>query len=245
MKGMANTVIGVIRKMMPAPVKSMYRNLVTPDTKDAQARTEEERLEEMVGPPGVWQESRDFQIDFLRRNGLEPGDSVLDIGCGPLRGGIPLIRYLDEARYTGIDIRHRVIEEAWSQIRNEKLTIKAPNVVVSNSFGREELGDTRFDCIWCFQVLYHLDDQLVEDCLAQIACRLAGHGSCYANVNLLSEEGRWKEFPYVRRSLEFYESIASRNGLQTRDLGQQRDWGYTNKVPGQYDHMLEFKLARA
>jgi len=245
MKGMAKTLIGVIRNVMPAPVISMYRNLVATDTRDSQTGTEEERLEAMVGPRGVWQESRDFQINFLRRNGLERGNSLLDIGCGPLRGGIPLIRYLDEARYTGIDIRQHVIEEAWSQIRNEDLTKKAPNVVVSTSFGRAELGDTRFDYIWCFQVLYHLDDQLVEDCLAQVTCRLADDGSCYANVNLLSEEGRWKEFPYVRRTLEFYEAIARRNGLQTRDLGQQRDWGYTNKVPGQYDHMLEFKLAKA
>ena len=233
---MAKTLMGVIHKVTPGPIKSMHETLVGAD--------EEERLEAMVGPPGVWQESRDFQIAFLAKRGLQPDKNILDIGCGPLRGGIPLIQYLDEGNYTGIDIRQNIVEEAWSQIKKENLTMKAPHVFVSDSFGQKELGEARFDYIWCFQVFYHLDDQVLENCVAQIASRLAEDGRCYANVNLLSDEGSWKEFPYVRRSMSFYESIAEKFGLQMHDLGQQREWGYTDKVPGQYDYLLEFRHSK-
>ena len=242
---MAKILMGVIRKVTPAPVKSMYRAVVNVVSELTRSQADEdERLEGMVGPPGVWQESRDFQIEFLTRRGLQPDDSLLDIGCGPLRGGIPLIRYLREEKYTGIDVRQIVIEEAWRQIKKDNLTMKAPHVFVSESFGHKELGETRFDYVWCFQVFYHLNDQLLEDCVAQIASRLAEGGRCYANVNLLLNEGSWKEFPYVRRSLSFYGSIAEKYGLQTHDLGQQREWGYTDKVPGQYDYLLEFRHSK-
>jgi hypothetical protein len=67
--------------------------------------SEEERLQALVGPAGVWQESRDFQIQFLTARGLKPEHSLLDLGCGVLRGGIPLIRYLDPGRFVGLDVR--------------------------------------------------------------------------------------------------------------------------------------------
>ena len=240
---MARIVRRIARKVTPDFVKSLYRSWVGAKSNAAKPQSEEDRLEAMVGPPGVWQESRDFQIDFLRRKNLQPAHRVLDIGCGPLRGGIPLIRYLNASRYTGLDIRPSVVEEAWRQIEKEDLVSKLPCVLVSDGFGRDELGDIKFDYIWCFQVLYHLDDDLVEQCLEQVASRLAADGRCYANINVVSEEGTWLEFPYLRRSLDFYEALANKFGLVTLDLGQQREWGYTDKVPGQFDHLLEIRVA--
>ncbi len=240
---MASTLRKFASKVTPEIVKSVYRSVAGVKPNAAVYRSEEDRLEAMVGPRGVWQESRDFQIDFLRRNDLQPAHSVLDIGCGVLRGGIPLIRYLDVGGYTGFDIRPSVIEEAWLQVEKEGLESKSPIVLVSDTFGRDELGDSKFDYIWCFQVFYHLEDKLVEQCLAQIEARLAAGGRCYANVNCTFDDGSWFEFPYLRRSLDFYENLASQFGLTMTDLGQQREWGYTDKVPGQFDHILEFKRA--
>jgi len=36
---------------------------------------------------GLWQEVGLLQYDFLLSKGLEPGNSLLDLGCGALRGG--------------------------------------------------------------------------------------------------------------------------------------------------------------
>ncbi len=205
---------------------------------------DEERLEAMVGPPGVWRESRDFQIDFLRRRGLTPDDSVLDIGCGPLRGGIPLIRFLEPGRYTGYDVRPKVIKEAKRQIRRHRLKPKRPTVFVSGDFGKGAIEDASRDYIWCFQVLYHLDDELVDACFERVARQLSPDGLFYANVNTTADEGRWKEFPYVRRPARFYEDIARRHGLVMQNLGQQVEWGYTTRVIGQFNELLEFRHGR-
>ena len=44
---------------------------------------------------GKWEEIGRLQYDFLREQGLQPQDKLLDIGCGCLRGGIHFIDYLE------------------------------------------------------------------------------------------------------------------------------------------------------
>jgi len=205
-------------------------------------RPDEERLEAMVGPPGVWRETRAFQMQFLKRMGLKPHHRVLDVGCGPLRGGLPLISYLDEGNYLGIDVRPEVVEEAHHQIHKNDLVEKRPRVLVSTTFGREELADAEpFDYIWCFQLLYHLDDDHVDECLAQVARQLAPGGLGYGNINTTAAGGRWKEFPFLQRPVEYYQKIADRHALRSRCLGQLGDLGYTKKARGRFNHMLEFR----
>ena len=53
---------------------------------------------------GIWDEMGAKQFELLKRNGLEPHHSLLDIGCGTLRGGaafhpIPGTRKIFGLRY--------------------------------------------------------------------------------------------------------------------------------------------------
>src|ERR1700678_2630550 len=70
-------------------------------------------LEDSMGFRGQWDEHRRFQIEFLRQQGLKPSQTLLEIGCGPLTGGIPIIRYLQPNNYVGVDIRSSVLNLAW------------------------------------------------------------------------------------------------------------------------------------
>lgn len=62
----------------------------------------EGRHREMIG--GMWEELGRLQHDFLIAQGLRPHHRLIDIGCGSLRAGVPLARYLEPAHYYGIDI---------------------------------------------------------------------------------------------------------------------------------------------
>src|SRR5215475_8544809 len=75
-----------------------------------------ERRHSLVGPMRGWQKKRDFQIFFLKQMGLQPAHYLLDIGCGTLRGGIPLIDYLDPGHYFGVEVRPLVLEEAAKEL---------------------------------------------------------------------------------------------------------------------------------
>jgi hypothetical protein len=52
-----------------------------------------------------------YQFEYLLRLGLRERDSLLDIGCGSLRGGRLFIPYLLPGRYHGIDRDVSLIQE--------------------------------------------------------------------------------------------------------------------------------------
>jgi len=57
----------------------------------ALVQTSAEQRHGLVGPARLWKMKRDFQIGFLKNFGLKPDNVLLDLGCGTLRGGIPII----------------------------------------------------------------------------------------------------------------------------------------------------------
>ena len=79
-----------------------------------------------VVSPELYKKSRDFQIKFLKHVGLMPKDYLLDIGCGTLVGGIPIIHYLEKGHYYGIESRPNVLEEAKKELLESKLTDRMP-----------------------------------------------------------------------------------------------------------------------
>src|SRR3954454_18505863 len=100
------------------------------------------RRHTLVGPPEVWKEKRAFQIRFLVAQGLEPQTSLVDIGCGTLRGGVPIIEYLDAGGYSGVDVRAEVESEARAELEQHGLAAKRPTLVFGRSLPDTHLGRT-------------------------------------------------------------------------------------------------------
>ena len=98
-------------------------------------------LEQHMGFHGQWEEHRRFQLDFAKRLGLVPNSRFIEIGCGPLTLGLPMMQYLDADRYTGIDVRPEVLNLSWQQVGKAGLSAKNPRLVISQSFGAQELPD--------------------------------------------------------------------------------------------------------
>lgn len=66
---------------------------------------------------GLWEEMGRLQRDFLIAQGLQPEHRVIDVGCGSLRAGVPLTRYLAPRRYFGIDLRSELLDAGYQEIR--------------------------------------------------------------------------------------------------------------------------------
>lgn len=183
---------------------------------------------------------RRFQIDFLRGRGLQPEHFLLDIGCGTLRGGIPVIDYLDAGRYFGFEVRADVLEEGRRELREAGLEHKAPALICAPTIA-DGPTERRFDFIWAFSVLIHMDDDVLQETLELVARQLAEGGSMYANVNvgIEEEEGSWQGFPVVRRPLAFYRDMCARIGLAVTDLGALSSLGHVSGDEAQdAQHML-------
>jgi cyclopropane fatty-acyl-phospholipid synthase-like methyltransferase len=194
----------------------------------------------LVGPAKLAGMKRAFQIDFLRRQGLRPEHRLVDIGCGTLRGGIPIIDYLARGNYCGIEARRYVLDQGIAELRENGLEGKEP-MLISDDLGDISLPG-RFDFAWAFSVLFHMADARLEDCFRFVSTHLASDGVFFANARIgAHDEGRWQEFPVVWRSLEYYDRLASRYGLHTMDIGSLGEVGHVSGKPGQDEQrMLKF-----
>jgi SAM-dependent methyltransferase len=102
----------------------------------------------------------------------EPGDKVIDIGCGPAR----VLQSLPDVKYFGLDINPDYIAFA-RRTYGDKGTF-----VVGDT--RSLRGDSRFkdaDIVIAVGVLHHLDDEEAADCIrfAYDALKRGGRLVCY------------------------------------------------------------------
>ena len=64
-----------------------------------------------IGNVRHWDTIGSLQFDYLVEHGLQPQHYLLDVGCGPIRGGMHFIRYLETGHYYGVDLNAPVLEE--------------------------------------------------------------------------------------------------------------------------------------
>lgn len=182
----------------------------------------------LVGPADLWEMKRRFQIDFLRGAGLMPHHRLLDLGCGTLRGGIPLIDYLAPGHYAGVEVRREVLDEGLRELAESGLAGKSPQLVQCSRLAELDLGRT-FDIAWAFAVLIHMDDRILDEAVAAVARHLAPDGVFYATANVGGEPpGTWQGFPVVHREAAFYAEVFRRHGLAIEDLGSLASFGHVH-----------------
>lgn len=226
--------MGTLRRLLPKNVKRMIRwGSMSP----------KEKRHKLVGRPELWKLKRDFQIQFLKQMGLQPEDHLVDIGCGTLRGGIPIIRYLEAGHYSGIESRNEALSEGKKELEESGLQSKNPVLIANSDLGSLNL-DRSADYIWAFSVLFHMTDDIARDCLNFVARHLKDDGCFYANANIGAKtEGRWQGFPVMWRTLDSYENSASVYGLRVEDIGPLKDFGHLSGITD-HDEQRMLKISK-
>jgi SAM-dependent methyltransferase len=203
------------------------------------------RFEAMVGPLGAWGELQRYQLRLLRANGLRPNHKLLDLGCGPLQGGIAFIKYLERAGYTGIDYDPERIQAAEKQIARHRLAAKLPTVAVSSTFGKAELENQTFDFIWASQVLCFFNDKAMDELFSTVRQQLKAGGKFIGDVFALDHhEFRFPENPgtYFRHTPESLQAVAEKHGLKVRCLGTIEQYGYPKRLLLRSSVLYEFAV---
>jgi SAM-dependent methyltransferase len=152
----------------PAPFKSRYF-----DHRQIQGAVDRG----VVG--GRWDQIGDLQCRFLIDHGLKPEHSLLDIGCGSLRGGVPFIRYLETGNYIGVDINQSLLDAGFDvETKAAELQDKMPrqNLVCLLDFEFDRLG-RRFDFALAHSLFTHLTFNRIRRCLERLApvINVGGH----------------------------------------------------------------------
>lgn len=209
----------------------------------------EAQLEALVGPPGQWQARRDLQLRLLQEFGLTERTRFLDLGCGTLRLGLPLIDHLAVGHYTGVDIDPDCIAAAHRMIAHFGLTAKSPTILHSESFGFDQLIGKRFDIVWIFQVFIHLTDEHVRNAMRTMSAMLADSGAAYATtfindeLETITRRGNWRHYAVSHAPVSYYRDRAAEVGLTVEALGtfDKDGWAPSRQPP----HQMVLKFARA
>ena len=252
MSGLAvckRTILGVARKIVPPrfrpgldPIRKALRGVLCVFVPSLR---EQRRLDDMIGPEGHWEAMKTYQISLLKGAGLEPRHTLLDIGCGPLSGGLAFIPYLEPGNYFGVDVRRSAIEEAWVQVKKAGFAEKKPVLVVSETFGARELEAQKFDFVWASQITYHLDERQLNDCLGWVSSCLKPDGRFLADFisipDLVKPEKRWHEFSFHFHSFDAVRKLCSKHELEVSNLGDIEKFGYPVDWDFKYNHLFEFR----
>lgn len=163
-----------------------------------------------------------LQIETLRQFGLKPHHRVLDIGCGWLRGGQYLIRYLDAGNYVGLDKDKGWLDKARGLLlADHELRAKEPTIRETATF--RLYPHESFEFAWAFSVFTHLDEQQVDSCFASIrghvACLLATYNRASSMILSGAHPRRVNEYTRVGYPFSVLAEIALRNGYRATDRG--------------------------
>ena len=146
-----------------------------------------------IGYVEEWDEHGRAQFEYLKAQGLEPHHTFLDVGCGPLRGGVHFIRYLEPGHYYGVEKNEAVLETAREvELPRYGLLDKHPTLRADESFDFAALGET-FDYAWAQSVFTHLPVNSIVRCLMNMERALRAGGRFYAT---------FYENPEGKRNLE-------------------------------------------
>jgi SAM-dependent methyltransferase len=128
---------------------------------------------------GMWNGIGRLQFDFMVGQGLQPYHSFLDVGCGSLRGGLYFIRYLDQDRYCGMDLRAPLLKGGQAEIRRAGLQDKGAVLLQDGTF-RFSRFERRFDLAIAQSLFTHLPFNAIMRCLTEMEGALAPGGRFYA-----------------------------------------------------------------
>jgi len=146
-------------------------------TEPLQARAE--RLSETTwlgGPPRVFEAVGRMGFTVLLEQGLRPSSRVLDVGCGALRLGYWLMRFLEPGGYHGIEPQQDMLRVGLEQIVEPEIVERARARFSDNDEFDFSVFDTDFDFVVARSIWSHASKPQISAMLASFAATASPSG---------------------------------------------------------------------
>jgi ubiquinone/menaquinone biosynthesis C-methylase UbiE len=172
-----------------------------------------------------WRNARNSAAYLLPH--LHPGDSLLDVGCGPGTLTVDLARQVVPGRVVGVDVSPEVVEEAREHARRQgeglDVSFLAADFRTLATGGRDGAGGAGgFDVVHAHQVLQHLRDPV--GALRDMARLVRPGGLLAARDGDFTASTVTPVVPGVDRWVEIYLAVTRRNGAEANAGRHMRDW---------------------
>ena len=128
-----------------------------------------------------------WAFDFLRRQGLQPSNYVLDVGCGSLAAAIHLLPYMEQSHYWGFD-RNVELFVAGVQVELPKAGVRPErgHFVLNDDFDLAEIPHS-FDFAFSTLFLRRLSLNSIARCFASVVRKLSPGGRFYVTWTNVDE----------------------------------------------------------
>ena len=183
------------------------------------------------GPVNSFEEAGKLQLITLLKCGLIPSSKVLDVGCGALRGGYWMIKFLNKDCFFGIEPNETMLQIGINEFFTaEELNEKNPRFDHNDQFDLT-CFDTQFDFVHARSIWTHTSTQQIDaflDSFKKVAHPDSLLLTSYLRINLLKKEYKgddWigishesDEKGIARYSFKTIKKICDKHGLSCKEL---------------------------
>jgi cyclopropane fatty-acyl-phospholipid synthase-like methyltransferase len=128
--------------------------------------------------------SGELQLELLKLEGCTPDSHVLEVGCGCLSAGVPVMRYLARSHYVGIEPNRWLLDAALTDWRVRWLVAtKRPIFLERTDFDATESGRT-FDYVLAHSILSHCAHWQLDQFMRNVRRVLRPRGRVLASIRL-------------------------------------------------------------
>lgn len=203
-----------------------------------------ERAQDYVGNPGenYFTVGR-LQLELLRRNGCTPDSHVLEIGCGCLVAGRPIMQFLKPGRYVGIEPNTWLLDAVREGLPDttELIREKLPVFLENMDFDASAAG-RKFDYVISHSILSHSAAWQLPLFMKGVKKVLAPRGVAIASIRFYSDsnelmgDSNTPEWVYPNVSFfawETVQKVAAECGLAVEWRKDCREF-FTKEAPSNY-----------
>lgn len=127
---------------------------------------------------------RNFQLLLCETYGLKPDARCVDYGCGTLRMGVHVIKYLQPGAYVGLDIDQAMLDQGTKLIGPDLMAEKKPELAVISRDSVAMAAAKRPSLLFSLKVLIHVHPQELDEYFGNILSIVGGSGKGVAT-------GKW------------------------------------------------------
>jgi SAM-dependent methyltransferase len=117
----------------------------------------------------TWVRRGQAQFDYLIGHGLQPGDRMLEIGCGTLRAGHLFIDYLSTGHYYGVDTSPDALIAAQRIVAEFGLQAKMPHLTLVSGLDLRFLPASKFTVVQAHNLFGRSPTEVIGEGFAQVS----------------------------------------------------------------------------
>jgi SAM-dependent methyltransferase len=193
-----------------------------------------------------------LQLELLQMNGCGPCHTVLEIGCGCLVAGRPILEFLEPGHYAGIEPNRWLIDAVMEGLPGTRALVEEKNPVFlySSDFDAGEAGMS-FDFVISHSVLSHAAHWQCPEFFKGIASVLKPAGVALASIRFSDQNHRLMgdsnspEWVYPDVSYFAWETVQKFAAQQNLSVEWRKDYRefFTSRAPSNYHDWIRITHA--